>query len=300
MAEACANRTHPGRSSRPTTVLKTAGPTRNHPPPSVCGIVPTPVGRVKLTGAREAWRHAESSRRASGALRTGTNPADRSAGRTPWWTSHEFRPRREKTPAKPRGAKAALWIAVLVVLGVVLFFPVALATDRSTFCRTCHEMIPYYDAWLVGQHAKTAECIDCHVDAGLPARFAHKFVALGEVKSHVLGDTSFPREQPPNVPNKRCTRCHETLPKTSGRRLLARDPRREGNLRHLSRHDGPQRDGRGAQGGRYLQRHRCTRAQEPARSRWSTEARPTSRATRRSAARAATTWRRRGARAATR
>ncbi len=48
MAEACANRTHPGRSSRPTTVLKTAGPTRNHPPPSVCGIVPTPVGRVKL------------------------------------------------------------------------------------------------------------------------------------------------------------------------------------------------------------------------------------------------------------
>ena len=129
--------------------------------------------------------------------------------------SHEFRPRRGKTPAKPRGAKAALWIAVLVVLGVVLFFPVALATDRSTFCRTCHEMIPYYDAWLVGQHAKTAECIDCHVDAGLPARFAHKFVALGEVKSHVLGDTSFPREQPPNVPNRRCTRCHKTLPKTA-------------------------------------------------------------------------------------
>ena len=130
-------------------------------------------------------------------------------------SSHEFRPRRGKTPAKPRGARAALWIAVLVVLGVVLFFPVALATDRSTFCRTCHEMIPYYDAWLVGQHAKTAQCIDCHVDAGLPARFAHKFVALGEVKSHVVGDTSFPREQPADVPNKRCTRCHETLPKTA-------------------------------------------------------------------------------------
>jgi hypothetical protein len=130
-------------------------------------------------------------------------------------TSHELRPRRGRTPAKPRGAKAALWIAVLVVLGVVLFFPVALATDRSTFCRACHEMIPYYDAWLVGQHAKTAQCIDCHVDAGLPARFAHKFVALGEVKSHVLGDTSFPQETPADVPNRRCTRCHKTLPKTA-------------------------------------------------------------------------------------
>ncbi len=71
-------------------------------------------------------------------------------------------------------------------------------------------------------------------------------------------------------------------------------------MRHLPRLDGPQRDGRGAQGDRNLQRHRSTSAQEPARSRWSTEARPTSKATRRSAALDATTWRRRDARAAIR
>jgi len=117
--------------------------------------------------------------------------------------------------AMSRGLKAGLWIAGLAVLGVALFFPVALATDRSTFCRACHEMAPYNDAWAVGQHAQTAECIDCHVEAGLPARFTHKFVALGEVKAHFLGDTTFPRATPPDVPNTRCIRCHETLPTTT-------------------------------------------------------------------------------------
>jgi hypothetical protein len=114
--------------------------------------------------------------------------------------------------ATSRGQKAALWVAGVALLCVVLFFPVALATDQASFCPACHEMAPYYDAWLVGQHREQATCIDCHVDDGLPARFAHKFVALGEVKSHFLGDTTFPRATPPQVPNERCTRCHATLP----------------------------------------------------------------------------------------
>lgn len=129
--------------------------------------------------------------------------------------SPEYRSARIRPGAKRRGLGAVLWVAALAVLGVVLFFPAALATDSSTFCRTCHEMVPYYDAWLVGQHAKDAQCIDCHVDAGLPARFSHKFVALGEVRSHFAGDTSFPRSSPPEIPNKRCTRCHTALPPTT-------------------------------------------------------------------------------------
>ena len=74
-------------------------------------------------------------------------------------------------------------------------------------------MVPYYDAWTSGQHAESAQCIDCHVEPGLPARFAHKFVALGEVASHFSGDTSFPRATPPDVPDSRCLRCHDELPK---------------------------------------------------------------------------------------
>ena len=119
--------------------------------------------------------------------------------------------------AAARGYKVWVWIAVVAVLGIVAFFPVAIATDRSTFCRTCHEMVPYYDAWAAGPHAQDAQCVECHVDPGLPARFAHKFVALGEVVAHFSGDTSFPRATPPDVPDARCIRCHDALPKTTDR-----------------------------------------------------------------------------------
>ena len=128
---------------------------------------------------------------------------------------HEFRPSRRRAARKSRWPLAVGVIVGLALVGATLFFPAALLTDRSTFCRTCHEMLPYYDGWVAGQHSQTAQCIDCHVDAGLPARFAHKFVALGEVKSHFTGDMTFPRATPPDVPNKRCTHCHTTLPKTT-------------------------------------------------------------------------------------
>ena len=51
VAEARANRTHPGRSSRPTTVLKTARPTRTHSPPTALWAAPpgvsTPLERQR-------------------------------------------------------------------------------------------------------------------------------------------------------------------------------------------------------------------------------------------------------------
>jgi nitrate/TMAO reductase-like tetraheme cytochrome c subunit len=119
------------------------------------------------------------------------------------------------TVAASRGFKVTLWVVGIVLLGVVLFFPTAIATDQAGFCRTCHEMVPYYDAWKTGKHAEKATCIDCHVDAGLPARFSHKFVALGEVKAHFLGDTTFPRPTAAEVPNRRCLRCHTPLPATT-------------------------------------------------------------------------------------
>ncbi|TLM84746.1 MAG: hypothetical protein FDZ75_07400, partial [Actinobacteria bacterium] len=109
--------------------------------------------------------------------------------------------------------RTRIWLWLIVVAGALalVFVGAALATDRSAFCATCHEMRPYYDAWSNGQHAGHAECIQCHVDAGLAARFEHKFVALGEVYAHFTGDTSFPRAVPPVVPNRRCASCHPTV-----------------------------------------------------------------------------------------
>jgi nitrate/TMAO reductase-like tetraheme cytochrome c subunit len=111
-----------------------------------------------------------------------------------------------------RRAALSLWV---VLLGLVVIFGgfvgAARATDRSPFCKSCHEMEPYYKEWLAGPHAQKAECIDCHVDPGFGPRMTHKFVALNEVYQHVLGNRLFPLAEPPVVPNSRCQRCHPSV-----------------------------------------------------------------------------------------
>ena len=112
--------------------------------------------------------------------------------------------------AEGSSTRWAIWLIVGCVVAVLLFVGAALATDRPGFCPTCHEMKPYNEAWAAGAH-KDVWCIDCHVSGGVPGRFAHKFVALGEVWSHVTGDTSFPRQVPAEVPDSRCQPCHEKV-----------------------------------------------------------------------------------------
>lgn len=109
------------------------------------------------------------------------------------------------------GRRVAVWGGGALIVALALFVVSALATDRSSFCASCHEMVPYHDAWAVGAHKGRAECIDCHVDPGLANRFAHKFVALQEVYAHFTGDNSFPRVPPPQVPEERCRTCHEKV-----------------------------------------------------------------------------------------
>jgi len=111
--------------------------------------------------------------------------------------------------SRSRGTLIVMGVVTLIVVGSA-FFGVARATDRPTFCRTCHEMVPYHDAWSAGPH-NDISCIECHVDDGVIPRLLHKFVALREVVSHVRGDTSFPRETFASVPDHRCERCHEQV-----------------------------------------------------------------------------------------
>ena len=112
----------------------------------------------------------------------------------------------------PRGfdwksPKFLLTIGIIAVVAMVAFFPIALATDQSSFCTTCHGMQPFYDAWSQGKHAGHAQCIDCHVNAGYPSRLAHKFVALKEVAAQLLGHSTFPNYNA-DVGDSRCLRCH--------------------------------------------------------------------------------------------
>lgn len=99
--------------------------------------------------------------------------------------------------------------ALVVVLVIAGSIGVARATDQPAFCReACHEMSPYAQAWSDGPHQGVA-CVDCHVDSGMVQRLSHKVEAMGEVWSHVQGETSFPLAERSPIPNERCLRCHE-------------------------------------------------------------------------------------------
>jgi hypothetical protein len=102
----------------------------------------------------------------------------------------------------------ALIAGAVLVVAVIAFVVSAQATDAPTFCATCHEMKPYYDAWSVGRHKTSAQCVDCHVDAGFFQGLAHKPIALLEVWAHFTGFGGFPMAAPPDVPDRRCVRCH--------------------------------------------------------------------------------------------
>ena len=119
-----------------------------------------------------------------------------------------------RRPRRSRGG-SLLWLAVgMVVLGSA-FVAAALYTDRSEYCSSCHEMVPYgvrMEGDPLGRPVHR-----CHVEAGLADRFAHKFVALGEVRAHFTGDTKFPRPKPPVIPQDRCTRCHPSSARLSPR-----------------------------------------------------------------------------------
>jgi len=117
---------------------------------------------------------------------------------------------------EPSGGRARPRITRLLILAgcgaslVAAFLIAAAATDRPSFCDTCHEMHPYVAAWAQGPHADTS-CIECHVAPGRAARLAHKFVALHEVVVHIRGTARFPLASPPDVPDSRCTNCHATI-----------------------------------------------------------------------------------------
>lgn len=83
-------------------------------------------------------------------------------------------------------------------------------TSRPSFCRSCHEMQPMYDAWQTSAHREVA-CLRCHADPGVVGLARAKINGLGEVYYH------FARayQQPIRITTEtkgfsaRCLSCHE-------------------------------------------------------------------------------------------
>ena len=136
-------------------------------------------------------------------------------------TARKTRSNPSKKPAPPRQSQTGHFdfanpkfltrLGIAIAIAIVAFFPIALATDQSAFCKSCHTMQPFYDAWSQGRHAGHAQCIDCHVNAGYPARFLHKFVALKEVAAQLAGNSTFPSYNA-DISDSRCLRCHADAP----------------------------------------------------------------------------------------
>ncbi len=103
----------------------------------------------------------------------------------------------------------AIVLAAVVALGGGTFAAIK-ATEKPSFCASCHEMTPYYDAWKAGAH-KGVDCVACHVDPGAAAEVTHKVSALKEVYDHFATQPRFPGDAV-DVPNSRCLACHRSLP----------------------------------------------------------------------------------------
>lgn len=124
-----------------------------------------------------------------------------------------------RSPGGPKRTLRAflVWGAVAIVLlvggGVFTAY-----SETSGFCPTCHEMVPYYDAWARGRHHSSAQCVDCHIDPGVIAHVAHKPGELVELMDHFFRDNRFPNYVV-DVPNGRCVYCHPTVAVKSGSRF---------------------------------------------------------------------------------
>ncbi|MBN2081841.1 cytochrome c3 family protein [bacterium] len=82
-------------------------------------------------------------------------------------------------------------------------------THYPGFCKTCHVMDPYYDAWASSSHNMVG-CVDCHYEPGLRHEFEGKLDAINQVVAYWTGryDTKFYAE----IGDASCMRsgCHDS------------------------------------------------------------------------------------------
>ena len=81
------------------------------------------------------------------------------------------------------------WVRfALIVLGgfVVILLAFAHYSESPSFCKSCHIMKPYYEAWKTSKH-NFVKCVDCHYPSGVTAKqFAwKKFQSMSQVAKYV-------------------------------------------------------------------------------------------------------------------
>lgn len=83
-------------------------------------------------------------------------------------------------------------------------------TMRSSFCSSCHEMLPEYRTWQASAHSNIG-CVDCHIEPGITNLIKDKVGAVVQVYKHVTKSYDSPIEFPwdhKEIPNVVCLKCH--------------------------------------------------------------------------------------------
>jgi len=106
-------------------------------------------------------------------------------------------------------ARVAALLGAFVLLLAVMTAAAGWYTSRPEFCRSCHNMEPYYDSWQKSSHNKVA-CTKCHFPPGAGEKIRGKMLGLVQVAKYVTR-TEGPRPSA-EVPDASCLRsgCHET------------------------------------------------------------------------------------------
>jgi len=122
-------------------------------------------------------------------------------------------------PGTSGGTKVARWRwfllrgiafggAFLVILGL-LTASAGWYTSRPEFCRSCHNMEPYYQSWKHSSHSEVS-CIKCHFPPGVGEKVRGKMLGLVQLAKYVTRSEG-PRPAA-EIPDASCLRsgCHET------------------------------------------------------------------------------------------
>jgi nitrate/TMAO reductase-like tetraheme cytochrome c subunit len=108
------------------------------------------------------------------------------------------------------------WPAWLGLPGLVIFVIMTVMggavrySESPSFCRSCHIMEPYYQAWKTGAH-KGVACVECHYPPAAPQTIAwKKFQALSQVAKYVT--RTYSSKPFAEVDDQSCMRsgCHAT------------------------------------------------------------------------------------------
>jgi nitrate/TMAO reductase-like tetraheme cytochrome c subunit len=130
-----------------------------------------------------------------------------SQGRRSWWWK-VLGLRRRPGKRIPIGLTLWGWVLAVMVAGGGAMGAFAEYSMRPDFCRSCHLMEPYYQAWHSSTH-KDVSCTQCHFEPGLEKTLYGKFQASSQAVKYIT--KTYGSKPHAEVHDSSCMRsgCHE-------------------------------------------------------------------------------------------